>query len=60
MVYEEPFELDTSTYNSDWGVGLRVDIPGFPLRFDYAWPLETDEFNDRDNGRFQFTIGYGF
>jgi outer membrane protein insertion porin family len=60
MVYEPPYEFEWSDYNSDWGIGLRVDIPGFPLRFDYAWPLEADEFNDRSSGRFQFTIGYGF
>lgn len=60
MVYEDPYEWDTSVYNSDWGVGIRLDFPGFPLRLDYAWPLETDEFNDRSSGRFQFSIGYVF
>lgn len=60
MVYEEEYDFDWSFYNSDIGVGIRFDIPGFPLRFDYAWPLETDEFNDRNSGRFQFSIGYSF
>jgi len=60
MVYEEDFSIDWSDYNSDVGVGVRFDIPGFPLRFDYAWPLKTDEFNDRSSGRFQFSIGYSF
>jgi len=60
MVYDESFDIDWSNYNSDVGIGLRFDIPGFPLRFDYAWPLETDEFNDRSSGRFQFSIGYSF
>ena len=60
MVYDEAYEFETSEYNSDWGVGIRLDFPGFPLRLDYAWPLEADEFNDRSSGRFQFSIGYVF
>lgn len=58
MIYDEAYEFDSSLYNSDWGVGIRLDFPGFPLRLDYAWPLEADEFNDRSSGRFQFSIGY--
>lgn len=57
-VYSEPYEWDFSTYNSDWGIGLRLDFPGFPIRLDYAWPLETDPDDTRRAGRFQFTIGY--
>ncbi len=60
MIYEEAYDFETSYYNSDWGVGIRLDFPGFPLRLDYAWPLEADEFNDRSSGRFQFSIGYVF
>ena len=60
MVYDEAYEFETSEYNSDWGLGIRLDFPGFPLRLDYAWPLEADEFNDRSSGRFQFSIGYVF
>ena len=58
MIYDEAYEFDQSDYNSDWGIGIRLDFPGFPLRLDYAWPLKTDEFNDRSSGRFQFSIGY--
>ncbi len=46
--------------HSSWGIGLRVDVPMLPLRFDYSWPLQADEFNDRASGRFSFLIGYGF
>jgi outer membrane protein insertion porin family len=59
-VYEEAYEWDFSQYNSDWGIGVRLDFPGFPLRFDYAWPLERDPDDTRRSGRFQFTIGYTF
>lgn len=57
MVWPEAYKVD-STLNSAVGVGLRLDIPGFPLRFDYGWPLEADEFNDKPSGRFSFMIGY--
>jgi outer membrane protein insertion porin family len=60
MVHPEPFAYDFGDYNSDVGVGLRIDIPGFPLRLDYAWPLEADDFNDRSSGRFQFSLGYAY
>lgn len=59
-VYEKSFDWDFSTYNSDWGIGVRIDIPGFPLRLDYAWPLEKDPDDTRKAGRFQFNIGYQF
>lgn len=60
MVHPEAFSYDFGDFNSDVGVGIRVDIPGFPLRLDYAWPLEADEFNDRSSGRFQFSLGYAY
>ncbi|MDF1753878.1 MAG: outer membrane protein assembly factor BamA [Verrucomicrobiales bacterium] len=46
--------------NSDWGIGLRLFLMGnAPIRLDYAFPLQTDEFND-DGGQFNFTIGTQF
>lgn len=47
--------------NSDWGIGVRLFILGSaPVRLDYAFPLQTDTFNDDDGGRFQFTMGAVF
>lgn len=60
MVWDRSWDFDTSNYNSDYGIGLRLDLPGFPLHLDYAWPLEADEFNDSSSGRFNFLIGYQF
>lgn len=60
MVYEEAYANGWSDLNSDWGIGVRLDIPGFPMRLDYAWPIETDEYNDRSSGRFQFSLGYSY
>ena len=46
--------------NSAVGAGVRFDFPGFPIQLDYAWPLQTDEYNDRPSGRFSFWIGYTY
>ncbi|MBN1268763.1 MAG: outer membrane protein assembly factor BamA, partial [Kiritimatiellae bacterium] len=59
MVWEDPYEW-SGDFNSSWGVGLRIDMPGFPLRLDYAWPIEADDYNDQPSGRFSFLIGYVF
>jgi len=45
--------------NSDFGFGVRLDLPIGPVRIDYGIPLQSDRFND-SSGRFQFNIGYQF
>lgn len=52
----DAFDFDPSNYNDAFGIGIRIDMPGFPLRFDYAWPITADEFND-EGGRFNFLMG---
>lgn len=59
MVWRKAWNYDGSL-NSDYGLGIRFDIPMFPIRLDYAWPLQADEHNDRDSGRFSFAIGQFF
>lgn len=39
------------------GLGLRIDIPGFPIRLDYATPIVKDDKLTRDD-RFVFWIGF--
>ena len=58
VVNRPAFDFSPGDYNSDWGVGLRLDMPGFPLKLDYAWPVEADEFNDSSSARFNFLIGF--
>ncbi len=59
MVSESAYSMD-GDLNSSAGLGLRLNIPGFPLRLDYAWPIETDEYNKQPSGRFSFVIGYSY
>lgn len=39
------------------GIGLRIDIPGFPIRFDVAKPVVSDD-KYTDNQFFSFAIGF--
>jgi outer membrane protein insertion porin family len=55
----DPYEFDLSNLASGVGLGLRLDIPGFPMRFDYAWPVEKDDPRSRTEN-WSFWIGYGF
>jgi len=59
MVWPDAYEMDTDL-NTSFGIGVRLDLPRFPLRLDYAWPIETDEFNDQPSGRLSFVLGYSY
>jgi len=60
MVYLESYDFNFSSYNDNWGVGLRLSIPQLgpaPLRLDYAFPI-THGPDTSGSGRFQFSVGY--
>lgn len=59
-VWLDAFDFDLSEYCSDAGLGVRLDISSFPIRVDYAWPLEVSGGVSRTAPRFNFWIGYGF
>ncbi|NNJ71303.1 MAG: outer membrane protein assembly factor BamA [Kiritimatiellales bacterium] len=59
FVNENSWDFNPSAFSDNWGIGLRLNIPGFPLSLDYAWPLNYDEFQD-GKGRFNFLIGHSF
>lgn len=46
-----------SDIKSSYGVGLRVQTPLGPLRFDYGWPINDSE---KLGGQFYFNIGHLF
>ncbi len=58
QVSDDSFDFG-GDFNSDVGVGVRLDLPIGPIRIDVGFPIESDDFND--NGpRFNFNVGYQF
>ena len=56
-VYEDAFSSDFSEYAASAGVGIRLDMPGFPIRLDIAQDLrKDDEFTETD--AWSFNIGF--
>lgn len=48
-VWRDPYELDLSGLAASAGIGIRFDIPGFPIRVDRAWAVRRDdELTDLD------------
>ena len=47
-------------FSADAGLGVRLDLPIGPVRFDYAYPLDSNTFNTRHSGKFNFNVGYQF
>ncbi len=58
-VWLDAYELRPDDIAIGAGIGVRLDFPGFPIRLDYAWPLQRDDPATRTQ-RFSFRIGYGF
>lgn len=56
-VWADSFDADFGELASSWGVGIRFDIPGFPIRLDYATPVKHDDDYSRTE-RFIFSIGF--
>ncbi len=58
-VGEDDLDFDFSdTFAWSVGLGIRIDIPMFPIRLDFAAPLETPDHADEEV--FSFSIGYDF
>jgi outer membrane protein insertion porin family len=58
-VNPDAYDFSTSNLNADIGIGLRLDLPIGPIRFDYGYPIIFDDFNGPP-GKFNFNIGYQF
>jgi outer membrane protein insertion porin family len=52
-----PYNFNASDYSSDWGLGLRLNLPIGPLRLDYGIPIKHDQYSG-SSGQFQFTVGW--
>ena len=58
-VGEDAFDLDFSdTFAWSVGLGVRIDLPMFPIRLDFATPIEKPDHADKEV--FSFTVGYDF
>ncbi|MDE0838834.1 MAG: outer membrane protein assembly factor BamA [Kiritimatiellae bacterium] len=42
-VWRDAYDFDFGETASSMGIGLRFDLPGFPIRIDRAWSVETDD-----------------
>jgi outer membrane protein insertion porin family len=56
-VMANPYTFNTSNFNDNWGLGLRLNLPIGPIRLDYGIPIHHDQFNS-GSGQFQFGVGY--
>ncbi len=58
-VGEDTFDFDFSD-NFAWtaGIGIRLDIPMFPIRLDFAAPIEKPDNAEKEV--FSFTVGFDF
>jgi len=59
FVNRDAADFNVDNYNDNYGIGLRLNMMGSPMRIDYGIPLTTDEFND-DGAQFNFTFGGRF
>ena len=58
-VGEDVFDLDFSdTFAWTGGVGLRLDLPMFPIRLDFAAPFKEPDHGEKE--AFSFLVGYDF
>lgn len=58
-VWRDPYELHLDDLAESAGLGLRFDLPGFPIRIDRAWIIESPDPYARPD-RWVFWIGYDF
>jgi outer membrane protein insertion porin family len=58
FVNAAPWDFSTNHLVSDFGVGLRLDLPIGPIRIDYGIPLQKDI--NKGGGKFNFNVGYQF
>lgn len=59
----DPYDFSCEEYAWGTGLGIRLDIPGFPIRLDYAFDTGVGTGRDLDEtstDRWSFWIGYGF
>ena len=56
-VGEDALDPELSDIAASAGIGFRIDIPGFPIRFDFAESISEDD-SYTDDEMFSFSIGF--
>ncbi len=59
FVNQDAFDFDASKVASDYGIGLRLNLPFGPMAFDYALPIQSNNAID-DGGQFQIYANYQY
>lgn len=59
FVHADAFKFGGVKWASDYGVGLRLNLPIGPLAVDYAIPMQTGNAIDK-GGQFQFYLNYSY
>lgn len=59
FVNSDDLDFNPKDYNDNYGLGVRLNVLGSPMRLDYGIPLTTDDFND-EGGQFNFSFGSRF
>ena len=59
-VWPGAYDWDPTDINVSIGVGVQLELPVGPIRFDYGFPIVTQQDHLDDGGRLHFNIGYFF
>lgn len=59
FVNQDAFDFSAGKWATDYGIGLRLNLPIGPLAIDYAIPVQTNNAID-DGGQFQFYVNYQY
>jgi len=59
FVNDDPYDFNPSSYNDNFGFGLRLFVAGAPLSLDFGIPITSDRFNSKGN-QFNFSFGTRF
>ena len=52
---------DFKDLKKGYGIGVRLNTPIGPLRFDYGWPMDPEKKGEKkDKGKFYFSFGQSF
>lgn len=59
FVNSASYSFSPDNVASDAGIGIRLDLPMFPIRIDYGYPIQKGDATSR-GGHFNFNMGYQF